>query len=93
MANCPGPCPQLTKPTWCTVRDDPECENASEPCILIRNYLQSGASAKFSAMVFLGEAAGREYLARVEEWADTVLRAKGGRLDTRQMPTPEKRSR
>lgn len=90
MANCPDNCPQLDEPTWCAVRDDPGCKNAPDPCILVKQYIQSAAGTKSGAVMSLEEPAAREYLARLEEWIDTAPPAKGGPLDTRKMPMPEK---
>lgn len=86
MANSPGNCPQLSKSTWCTVREDPGCTNATDTCILVRQAAQSKAGSVLSALEALPDAVtAARYLSALDEWIDQAPREP---LDLSEIPLP-----
>ncbi len=91
MATKPGTCPQLSKPTWCTVRDDPGCANALDTCILIRQYAQATATSLLAASaLFRISTDAEKYYTALEDWIDRAPVEKGGPLKVEDMPRPQR---
>lgn len=86
MANVPGRCPQLMKPTWCTVKDEPRCSDAIDVCILVRQAAYSKAGLFLGGLALLEERLQAEaYAEQLEAWIDEASEQP---LDLGNIPVP-----